>query len=280
MNHLETFLSWLTLFFEVLLCALIFARKAYKILPLFSIYACAVLTSTVCVWLTYAHFGFTSLTSYRVFWDSAYLYAVLRSLAIAELCRYGLRDYTGIWALVWRILVILSLAFIVHGAIDAKGQPNGIAIFGASLLRDFAFASIAVLAVLLLIRNYYGLALDSLQRLIAAGMCFTCAVDVIGYTIFRNILAGDLYSLFLSSQKALWPALQPRMLRVDEIWSVFHLLAFMLAMGIWCYALRKRLAEPSSSTALLPAEVYRDMSPAINVRLAAFNERLTELLKP
>ena len=31
---------------------------------------------------------------------------------------------------------------------------------------------------------------------------------------------------------------------------------------------------------LLPAEVYRELSPAINLRLSAFNDRLVELLKP
>jgi hypothetical protein len=31
---------------------------------------------------------------------------------------------------------------------------------------------------------------------------------------------------------------------------------------------------------MLPADVYREMSPAINMRLATFNNRLVELLKP
>jgi hypothetical protein len=31
---------------------------------------------------------------------------------------------------------------------------------------------------------------------------------------------------------------------------------------------------------LLPADVYRELSPAINMRLATFNSRLVELLKP
>jgi hypothetical protein len=31
---------------------------------------------------------------------------------------------------------------------------------------------------------------------------------------------------------------------------------------------------------MLPAEVYRELSPAINLRLSAFNDRLAELLKP
>jgi hypothetical protein len=29
----------------------------------------------------------------------------------------------------------------------------------------------------------------------------------------------------------------------------------------------------------LPAEIYRELSPAINLRLSAFNDRLLELLK-
>jgi hypothetical protein len=51
-------------------------------------------------------------------------------------------------------------------------------------------------------------------------------------------------------------------------------------MGIWCYALRRPLPAPSEGPTMLPAEVYREMSPAINMRLATFNNRLVELLKP
>jgi hypothetical protein len=280
MNHLETLLLWSTLLAEIGLCVCVLARKTYKILPLFSVYAMEVLISTICVWLIYDRFGFTSSTAYRAFWDSAYLYAVVRSLAIAELCRYGLREYRGIWALVWRVLVALALLFVAHAAIDARGQPNGVAIFGATLLRDVAFASLAILAALLSIRNYYGLALNALERLVAAGMAFTCAVDAVGFTMFRNTMTGALYAWFLNTQKALWPTLAPQVRRLDDIWSSFHLIAFIAAMGIWCYALRKPLPEPAEEAALLPAGMYEEMSPAINMRLTSFNERLVELLKP
>jgi hypothetical protein len=163
---------------------------------------------------------------------------------------------------------------------DARGQPNGVAIYGATLDRDLALASIVILAVLLLIRNYYGLALEPLQRAIAAGICFICAVDVIGNTIFRQLYTGSLFSWFLTSQKSLWPVLRPQIMRVDDIWSTVHLFAFMFTMGIWCFALRKPLPAPSESPVLLPVEVYREMSPAINMRLATFNDRLVGLLKP
>jgi len=204
----------------------------------------------------------------------------VRSLAIAELCRFGLRDYRGIWALVWRVLTALSVLLLARAASDAWGQPNRVAIYGTTLDRDLALASIVVLAVLLLIRNYYGLALEPLQRAIAIGICFICAVDVIGNTIKRELYTGYLFGWFLTSQKSLWPILRPQIMRVNDFWSTVHLVSFMFSMGIWCYALRKPLPAPSESPVLLPANVYREMSPAINMRLATFNDRLVELLKP
>jgi hypothetical protein len=280
MNSLESFLIWSTLSFEFALCGFVFVRKVQRILPLFAAYTCVLLTCGIGVLLTYAYFGFSSLNSYYAYWGSVILNAAARSLAIAELCRYGLRAYRGIWALVWRVLASLSILLLVRVAMDARGQPNGVAIYGATLDRDLALASIVILAVLLLIRNYYGLALEPLQRAIAAGICFICAVDVIGNTIFRQLYTGSLFSWFLTSQKSLWPVLRPQIMRVDDIWSTVHLFAFMFTMGIWCFALRKPLPAQTESPVLLPVEVYREMSPAINMRLATFNDRLVGLLKP
>jgi hypothetical protein len=280
MNYLENVLYWSTLSFEIVLCGFVFIRKVQRILPLFAAYACVLLTCAIGLWFTYDYFGFSSSVSYYAYWSSVLLTAVVRSLAIAELCRYGLHAYRGVWALVWRILTAMSILLLAHAAIDAWGQPDQFAIYGMTLDRDLALASIIILAVLLLIRNYYGIGLEPLQRAIAAGICFICAVDVIGDAILRNFYTGYLFSWFLTSQKALWPALKPQVERVNDLWSAVHLLSFMLSMGIWCFALRKPLPEPSESPVLLPAEVYRQLSPAINLRLNSFNDRLVELLKP
>jgi hypothetical protein len=228
------------------------------------------------VWLTYQYSGFNSLTSYYAYWGSVLLNGIARSLAIVELCRYGLRAYRGIWALVWRVLTVMSVFLLAHAAVDAWGQPNRVAIYGYTLDRDLAFASIVILTALLLIRNYYGLALQPLQKAIALGICFVGAVDVIGNTVIRNLYAGYLFAWFMEGKKALWP----EYMRVTDIWSTVHLFAFMFAMGIWCFALRKPLPAPSEAPVLLPASVYRELSPAINVRLATFNNRMVELLKP
>jgi len=64
------------------------------------------------------------------------------------------------------------------------------------------------------------------------------------------------------------------------MWNIIHLISFMFSIGIWCFALRKPLTEPAKAPVLLPAEVYPQLSPAINMRLATFNDRMMELLKP
>jgi hypothetical protein len=280
MNHLETFLIWSTLSFEIALCGFVFTRKVQRILPLFAAYAWVLVSCGIGVWLAYSYFGFGSLTSYYAYWVATLLNAAARSLAIAELCHYGLRSYRGIWALGWRVLAGVSILLLGHAAIDTWGQPNRVAIYGTTLDRDLALASVVILAVLLLFRNYYGIALEPLQKAIAVGICFICVVDVIGNTILRSIFTGYLYSYFMTNQKALWDALSPQFERVRDTWSTIHLFSFMFSMGIWCFALRKPLPAPSETPVLLPAEVYRELSPAINMRLTTFNDRLLELLKP
>lgn len=280
MNYLESFLFCSALSFEITLCGFVFTRKLQRILPLFAVYTYVVLAGVIGVWLAYEYFGFNSLTSYYAYWGSVLLNAAARSLAIAELCRYGLRAYRGIWALVWRVLATLSILLIARMGFDAWGQPNRVAIYGTTIDRDLALTSIVILAALLLFRKYYGLSLEPLQRAIAVGICFICVVDVIGNTILKNIFTGYLLSFFLSEQEVLWSALTPQFERVRDMWNAIHLVSFMFSIGIWCFALRKPLPAPTEAPVLLPAEVYREMSPAINIRLATFNERMVELLKP
>jgi hypothetical protein len=280
MNHLQTVLTSLTLGIETVLCVIVFTRRVQRVLPFFAIYATALLAHTIGMWFVYQTFGFHSLAGYYCYWISLLVNAGARSLAIAELCRYKLRVYQGIWGLVWRVLAGVSMLFLLHAAIDTLGQPNRLAIYSLTLDRDLDIVSVAILAALLLIHNYYGLSLEPLQRRIAAGICLVCAIDVMGNTILLSLFTGSLFPVFVASHTPLWFTLQRQFERVEGIWSTVHLLCFMAAMGIWCYALRKPIPARIEAPELLPAEVYRELSPAINLRLSAFNDRLVELLKP
>jgi len=280
MNRLETLILWLTVAFVIVLCGFVFARKTQRVLPFFVAYSSMLLVSAVSVWLVYRMSGFHSLAAYYCYWISLLLNAGMRSLAIAELCRYKLRAYRGIWELVWRVLAGLSIFFLLHAAFDAWGQPSRLAIYSLTLDRDLDIASVAILAALLLVHNYYRLSLEPLQATIAAGIFFVCAVDVVGDTMLRTLLTGYLLPLFTASRTPLWFALKPHYDRLNDLWSTIHFICFMAAIGIWCYALRRPIPSRAEAPELLPATVYRELSPAINMRLSAFNDRLVELLKP
>jgi hypothetical protein len=278
MNQLAFLQYSLTFAFEIVLCVFVFARRVERLLPYFATYAVVLTASTLGLVLAYEHLGFRSVASYYVYWTSELLNMIVRSLAIAELCHYGLRAYRGIWTLVWSVLSVLALLFLAHAAIDAWGQPNRLEIYGLTLERDLDIASITILVVLLLIRNYYGLTLESLQRMIALGIF--CVTDLVNNTIVRSLYTGYLFSWFSTSHMSLWPALKAKIERVNDSYNSIRVSSFMVSVGIWCFALRKPLPALAKAPELLPAEVYGRLSPAINMRLRAFNDRLLEMLKP
>jgi len=203
---------------------------------------------------------------------------IARSFAIAELCRYELRAYQGIWALTWRILALLAVFFLGHAAVDAWGQVGGISIYGLTIERDIAISSIVILLALLLIRNYYALTLEPLHMWIATGICLVSIIDIMNNTILRYIFIGHLF-WFFGRYASSWSGLRPQIESANGLWNTIRTSGLIVSISIWCYALRKPLPAPAKQPVLLPAEVYRELSPAVNLRLRAFNDRLLEMLK-
>lgn len=271
MSHRDLILWCLTFSFELFLCILVYARGIQRRLPFFAGYATLLALCTLGLQLVYLHFGFRSATYYYADWITIGLNTVGRSLSIAELCHYGLRAYRGVWALAWRFLSVLALILLGHAAVDTWGQPSWFATYVLTVERDFEFASVLVLIALLLIRRYYGLGLEFLEKWIAVGICLFCLVDAVNKTMLRDLLSSSFFHL---------SRMQREIERVNELCNAISLSAFIVCMGIWCFALRKPLPAPAAAPQLLPSEVYEELSPAVNLRLRAFNDRLLELLKP
>jgi hypothetical protein len=279
MTHRELLLYWSTIGFEILLCVLVYARNLPRRLPFFTSYVTVIAASTFGIQLVYRQFGFRSVASYNAAWIVTGVHIVVRGLAVAELCRHELRGYRGIWALTWRALAILAVFFLGHAAIDAWGQAGGIAIYGLTLERDIAISSIAIILALLLIRNYYGLALEPLFTWIAIGILIVSIVDTMNDTTLKSRFTGPLLYWFFSRYSSSWAGLKSQVESANALWSTIRTSGFVVSMSIWCYALRKPLPAPAKGPVLLPAEVYRELSPALNLRLRAFNDRLLEMLK-
>jgi hypothetical protein len=279
MTHRELLLYWSTVGFDILLCMLAFRRNLQRRLPFFTAHAAVLLMGTLGLQLAYRHFGFRSTASYDAAWVIAGLIVFARSFAIAELCRYELRAYQGIWAFTWRILALLAAFFLGHAAVDAWGQIDRVAIYGLTIERDIEISSIVILLTMLLIRNYYGLTLEPLHRWIAVGMCLICTIDVLNNTILRDLVSGPLSSWFHTAFTSSWSGVESQVERANDLWNLIRTSGFIVSMSIWCLALRKPLPAPAQAPELLPIEAYGKLSPAVNMRLRAFNDRLLEMLR-
>jgi hypothetical protein len=280
MNQRDLILAWCTVTFEVLLCLLVYTRHLQRRLPFFTLYVTVFSVCSITVGLIYHFSGFRSVTSYYTYWMSEGVDTIARGFVVAELCWYRLREYRGIWTFARSSLILLAVLFLGHAALDAWGQPNRLVICSLTFERDINVASVIILISLLLIRTYYGLALEPLHREIAVGVCFVCIVEIVNNTVARNLLTGYLFPWFSTDHMYLWASLKSQVDRMFDLWGTVRVSAFMISMSIWCFALRKPLPAPAEGPVLLPAEVYREMSPAVNLRLRAFNDRLQEMLKP
>ena len=279
MTHREIFLYMLTAGFEVLLCTLVYLRNLQRRLPFFAAHATLLLICTMGVALVYDHFGFRSAASYDTYWITTGLLVISRSFAVAELCRNELRAYRGIWALAWRALSFLAVLFLVHAAIDAWGQLDRFAIYGLTIERDVGIYSIVIMLSMLLVGRYYQLTVEPLHKWISVGICLVYFIDVINNTALWSAFNGNLSSWFHVASEFSWPEMRSRVERANDLWNMIRISGQIISMSIWCYALRKPLPASAKDAALLPAEVYRELSPAVNVRLRAFNDRLLEMLK-
>jgi hypothetical protein len=270
MDRRELLLYWSTAGLQIIFCILVYVRKLYQRLLFFTVYAAVLATGTLGIQLVYHHFGFHSPESRSAYWIVTMVDVVAASLAVAELCRYKLRAFKGIWGLAWRGLALLTVFFLGNALVDAWGQPNKIAIYGLTIGRDFGISSVAILLAVLVIRNYYGLGLEPLQKAIATGMFLFCVVDTASNTLLRNLFSSYIFS---------WSEHASQIARAGDMWNIIQSSGFIVSMSIWCFALRKPLPAPAKEPVLLPAEVYCELSPAVNLRLRAFNDRLLEMLK-
>ncbi len=271
MTPYELFLYLCVAGFEILLCLLVYSRRLQRRLPFFAAYATTMLACCIGIGVAYARFGYESLATSYVGWSTVAIILLARSSAVAELCHESLRGYPGIWALTWRVLSVLSLLFFVHAAIDARDHMNWLTTFALTIERDVEIAAILILLAIWLIGKYYRLTVEPLQKWLGLGIGLFCMVDFLNNSAARELFAQ--YFLFGTTMKL-------QIARESGMWNTVRTLASVASLVVWCNALRKPLPAPAKPPVLLPAEVYRELSPAINLRLRAFNDRLVELLRP
>jgi hypothetical protein len=252
------------------LCLLAVWRGLQNRLPCFFAYVLIQFLTGCVGWVSTRELGFYSPAYYYISWVLSAAVMIAGWLVTAELCHRGFRAYRGIWAMTWRLLLLLSVFFIFHAAYDASKEAHRFGALVLVLQRDLAMASAIILLAILTIERRYDSQLDGLERQIAIGLCaYLLAILLSNSVLIRWELAH------LPSFEGYPPSVQ----LLEAWWNGARFVVFDAALAAWCFALRKPLPAPKPAPEMLPPDTYRELSPAINLRLQALNARLMDLLK-
>ncbi len=246
---------------ELTVCMYAIRRRLYARLPIFTSYLVLLIIREAFLWATYHYAGYASRFAFYYAWGTQGILLAARGLVIAELSWRVLRAYRGIWALGWRLLLAIFGLLLLNAARDAYGNTYWITPFILTGERGLELAAVVVLVALLFLSRYYGIPPDPLERMIILGLGFYAVVQVVNNTVINNTaFHGGLTNSF-------------------HAWNRLRMFSFDVAMVFWWLALRKPLPTPAPAPALLSQQVYDEVSPQVNERLRALNQRLLEMFK-
>jgi hypothetical protein len=238
---------------QAVVCAALFLRQHYRVLPLFTLYVVLNLCQAVLLYLVYLRYGFGSLAAYVFGWWSEAITLVAQVFATLEVLRLALNPYRGIWGMTWRVLTAVSAVVLLGILLAARGDANW-ALMEANRGYHVIFAA-TILTYLVLIRHY-SIRVAPAYKDLVIGFCFYSCIAI----SLNTVLQGVLFSRFKNYQ---------------SIWDSVGLLSYIVVQVIWIGALSRPLPATDAVVKLLPASDYRRMKPAINYQLQAMNERLS-----
>lgn len=247
----EKVLWAITMLLTTGLAALVLYRKNYKAFPVFFAYILTVLMQGLIFVLTYRLWGFDSRPSVQVAWGTQALVILVRSLAVAEICRRVLVLYRGIWALAWRLLVAAAAVILLYSLVVAGFQWQ-LVVLNADRGLELTIAT--VIAVLFLFAHHYEVEMEPAVRTLAIGFFLYSCFVVLNDTFLEH-----------------WRH------AYETLWKLLGVLAFLPSILMWGWALRKEQSEKTTEPVLLPDDVYQLLAPEINFRLKLLNEQLNQL---
>jgi hypothetical protein len=250
---LETAAWGLCFTLQVALLCLILARRHYLQFPAFTVYLAGSIAQGVIQFELYRLFGYLSESSRIAAWSVQAVVTLLRCVAVLEVCRHVFASYRGIWALIWRVL-LFSVPLVVVLTVMSSTSRLDTRIYYADRAASLAI-SMVIVAVVLFARFYRVQALEPTRSIAIGFFLFSC------FTLINDTVL-----------ETLWSAYGP-------MWAFLGTCAFIACLLVWGWALRNAPVVVLTPQ-LIPAGVYKDLSPEVNRRLSTLNDRLRRIDRP
>jgi hypothetical protein len=233
----------------IILFGLLIARGNYSVYPVFTGYTFVNLAQAVSFYIASRRWGYSSRNMWLFGWSSQAVVTAARALAVSELCRHMLAYYRGVWALAWRVLCAAAMLVIVYSSFVARRQWER----ALPAVDRGLELSIAVVVVLLLVFvRYYEVFANASDRSLAVGFCLYSCFSVVNNTFLDRYLY-----------------------RYAALWNLLGMLSFLASLLLWTWAFRNPLKGSRPEEPLQEGGVYESLSPEINARLRALNERMS-----
>jgi hypothetical protein len=233
------------------LMLLLLVRRNHIRFPAFTCYLAGSLVQNVVQFALYRHWGFASQFANVAAWSVQGVVSLLRTLAVLEVCYRVFSRYRGIWTLIWRTLLICVMV-IACLAMTMGDRSFELRILYADRAVGLAVAFVVV--ALLLFSRYYRVPSEEPARSIAVGFFLYSCFVVLNDTVLERLPVA-----------------------YYTIWNFMGTVAFTASVLVWGWALRHPTAETTADPEMLPASVYKELSPEVNLRLRMLNDRLSRL---
>jgi hypothetical protein len=238
---------------QIALLCLILARRHYLNFPAFTAYLAGSIAQGIVQFEFYRHFGYESDRSRIPVWTVQAVVTLLRCVAVLEVCRHVFAGYRGIWALIWRVL-LFSVPLVIVLTLMSSTSRLDTRIFYADRAASLAI-SMVIVAVVLFARFYQVEAVEPTRSLAIGFFLFSC------FTLINDTVLETWWSAY------------------GSMWAFLGTCAFIASLVIWGWAFRNAPVVVEAPQ-LIPADVYQELSPEVNRRLSALNDRLRKLGRP
>lgn len=247
-------LAWaVTTLLKGVLLFYLLRRRLYRSHPVFFVYALATILQTLLLMFTYRHWGIQSIQSWNIFWASQAAVICARWLAVSELARKMLGNYTGIWKMANGLFFATGICALAYPVLASQHNWQA-AVLNASASAELSIA--AFLVLLFLFARYYRLPIADLERYLAIGFCLYSCFSVINNSMLMRWLTS-----------------------FADLWNYLEIFAFFATLLLWISAVRKYSHTlVASVTESISPEMYAKLSLETNARLYQLNKQLSHLL--
>ena len=237
---------------EAYLVALVFWRRLFKPLPLFSVYACYVFVWWLGMWLVRGE----GALYYWSYWIGQLVALVLTYLVIMELYSRVFQAYPFLRTVILSVLITVLGALILSSVLLTRTDPHWMRRWLLLLERSVRFTQVGLLLLFFAAAYYFALRLDARVRAVGIGFAIYTTVELANFA-----LVSYFYYHY------------------ERFWDLLSASSYMVTLAVWAIGLTASAPETAREVARPASGPLVELESAIRKRMEEINRALWGILR-